>query len=203
MNTDLLSAHSVAETFLYLMAKPCPGCGAGPLRGGDAHPTDRGDTTELAVPYRCERCGYDDTLRFTVPGGLDAVRARQGGRLAARINSTDEPSRIIDLAEWLVIFRMVAEAAATERDRGQARRLGYEAAQCLEEAMKFYEGDNDLPPDNAFFSEASRRRRRDHPEEFSRERLIGLRGRLPTLDAMEASEFVSRKPRRKRWWMPW
>jgi hypothetical protein len=55
-----------------------------------------------------------------------------------------------------------------------------DAAQCLREALKFYDDeDNDLPPRNALFHEASRRRFWDHPEEFSRQRLLNALSRLP------------------------
>jgi hypothetical protein len=128
-----------------------------------------------------------------------SLRAQQAGPASVRVNASDRPSRIIDVAQWLILFRTIGEAASRTTDKVEARRLGYEAAQCLEEALKFYEPDNDLPPATAFFHESSRDMRCAHPEEFSRERMVGLRNRLPTLDVMEASSFVSRRPAR-RWW---
>ena len=56
----------------------------------------------------------------------------------ARVNPTSEPSQIVDLGQWLTLFRSIAEAAERESDKVQARHLGLEAAQCLDEALKFY-----------------------------------------------------------------
>jgi hypothetical protein len=93
---------------------------------------------------------------------------------------------------------MIIEAATRETDKTQARHLGIEAAQCLEEALKFYDDvGNDLPPPEAFFTEVSRERFRDAPEQFSKRRLIGLRAKLPSMRVMRRS-ITSRGKR--RWW---
>jgi hypothetical protein len=93
---------------------------------------------------------------------------------------------------------MITEAAGKTADKAQARHLGLEAAQCLEEALKFYDDvDNDLPSTEALFTEASRQRFRDHPEQFSRRRLIELRSKLPSAATMR-SRLTS--PGKKRWW---
>ena len=203
MTSNPLPAHSLAEAYFYLLATRCPRCGRGPLRGGDAGSESCGDRVGLTIAVCCGSCGHQEDYRFRVDEDLASLQARQASGAAPRVNPTDEPSRIIDVAQWITLFRVITEAAAREPDKGEVRRLGYEAAQCLEEALKFYEEDNDLPPDSALFCESSRRMQRDHPHEFSRQRLVELRGRLPTLDAMEASQFVSAKPTRKRWWTWW
>lgn len=74
---------------------------------------------------------------------------------------------------------MIAATASTEPDRQKKRRLLIEAAQCLDEALKFYIDDNDLPPSGAFLHEGSKQRFRQNPGQFSRERLIHLRSKLP------------------------
>jgi len=104
------------------------------------------------------------------------------------VNSTDEPSWILDVAQWLTLFSMMTEMAGKESDKTAARRLSLEAAQCLDEALKFYEEDNDLPPTEAFFHQGSRDRFRDHPQQFSRQRLLHLRSRLPTRWRQDGSE---------------
>lgn len=202
MSTDPLPAHSLAEAFFYLMVTPCARCGAGPVHGGDARPDPSGESLQLTIPARCGHCGQEQEYRFTVPGELVQLQMQRDGRAPIRTNPTDSPSEIIDVAQWIVLFRMITEAAAKEKDKVEARRLGYEAAQCLEEALRFYDEDNDLPPDGAFFHESSRVMCRDYPHEFSRERLIGLRAKLPSLEAMEASQRRA-QPGKKRWWMPW
>jgi hypothetical protein len=75
---------------------------------------------------------------------------------------------------------MMTEAAGKEKNKTEARRLALEAAQCLDEALKFYVEDNDLPTKDTFFHHGSRQRFRDHPEQFSRQRLLHLRSKLPT-----------------------
>ena len=121
---------------------------------------------------------------------------------AAKISAGPEPSGIIDVPGWLTLFSVIAEAAAKTEDKVEARKLGYEAAQCLQEALKFYDEDNDLPPDEAFFSENSRRRYRDHPQRLARSRLINLRAKLPSIDAME-KRLASAGVKKKSWWRPW
>jgi hypothetical protein len=208
MERDPLPAHSLAEAYLYLMAASCPGCGRGPIVAGRATPHAHSDPLRLTIHATCKACKHADDYAFTVPGDLLALQAVQESRLAARVNPGPEPSAIVDVAQWIMLFRMISEAAARSSDKVEARQLGYEAAQCLEEALKFYDAgdDNDLPPDGAFFHDSSRRRRREHPQEFSRIRLIELRAKLPTLDVMEAERFVSsghKQTRRKKWWPPW
>jgi hypothetical protein len=202
MTSDPLPAHSLAEAYMYLMATPCPNCGKGPLHGDDARPTPETNRVLLTVPTQCGACSHWQDFVFSVEGDLLSVQAQQAAGIGVRVNASHHASRIIDVAQWILLFRMISEAAARVEDKQDTRLLGYEAAQCLEEALKFYGADNDLPPDRALFHESSRQRRRDYPQEFSRERLIELRAKLPTLEVMEASRFVSRKEK-KRWWAPW
>ena len=98
---------------------------------------------------------------------------------------------------------MVSEAAAAQSNPAESRRLGYEAAQCLEEALKFYRDDNDLPPPEAFLREQSRQQLRERPNLFARSRLINLRARLPTLTEMEERLASSGPGRPRKWWKLW
>ncbi|NLE57208.1 MAG: hypothetical protein GX616_02525, partial [Planctomycetes bacterium] len=59
------------------------------------------------------------------------------------------------------------------------RRMRIEAAQCLDEALKFFDEDNDLPPREAFFTEKSYRRFLERPELYTRQRLIEMRSPSP------------------------
>jgi hypothetical protein len=81
---------------------------------------------------------------------------------------------------------MISDRARVEA--GQARNMAQRAAvrkwyllarACLDEALKFYDADNDLPPEDAFFSDTSQRQFRDRPAMFARQRLIDLRARRP------------------------
>ncbi len=177
MSDAPLVAHSLAEVYLYILATPCGSCGRGPLSGEEAEPCDdQAVGFTVAVTAKCGSCQSVALLKFKLPGPPQAVSADQ----AAVVNLTNEPSRMLDIAQWLTLFRMKTEAAGEELNKTAARRLSLEAAQCLDEALKFYEEDNDLPTKDAFFHDGSRERFRDHPEQFSRQRLLHLRSKLPT-----------------------
>lgn len=177
MSEAPLVAHSLAEVYLYLLATPCATCGRGPLRGGEAEPCDDSAVgITVGVAATCGSCQSVTRWKFRLPGPLQAVSTDQ----ESVVNSTSEPSRMLDVAQWLTLFRMMAEAAGKEMNKTAARRLALEAAECLDEALKFFEEDNDLPTKDAFFHDGSRERFRDHPEQFSRQRLLHLRSKLPT-----------------------
>jgi hypothetical protein len=74
---------------------------------------------------------------------------------------------------------MIGEAAGRSDDKLQVRRFGIQAAQCLDEALKFYLPDEELPGPVAFFNAASRERFRQHPEQFARRRLVEMKLKLP------------------------
>ncbi len=208
MPDDMLVTHSVAEAHFYLMATACTSCGQGPLVGQEAHPVDaapglvpEGDKKESEnvtvrlwrITVTCAACQSVTSPTFQIPRELAGVPAGE----TVVVNPTDEPSRILDVGQWIMLFRMITERAARETDKIQARHLGLEATQCLEEALKFYDDlDNDLPPPEALFTDASRTRFRKAPEQFSRRRLIDLRAKLPSQSAMRAS--LSAK--KKHWW---
>lgn len=203
-----LVAHSLAEAYLYLMATPCARCGRGPLKGTDAEsagthssPTAQhsacGKGAIATLTATCTACQAAATLRFQLPGEVTTVVQGE----AAVVNPTDEPSRIVDVGQWIMLFRIITESASKETDKVEARHLGLESAQCLEEALKFYdEPDNDLPPEESLFTDASRERFRQAPEQFSKRRLIGLRAKLPRTDVMRSSLSVGRK---RPWWRRW
>ncbi len=195
-----LVAHSLAEAYLYLMATPCGACGKGPLEGSDAHSIDSDQgSASVAIPAACGACGERVDIRFALTEGLGADP--NGPPI---VNPTDEPSRIIDVAQWVTLFRMITEAAAKEEGKVAARELGLEAAQCLDEALRFYDdGENDLPPAEAFYCESSRRRFADHPQQFSRQRLIDLRAKLPTASAMRSRIEAGNSGKKKPWWRRW
>ncbi|MHC4233921.1 MAG: hypothetical protein ACYSUQ_02280 [Planctomycetota bacterium] len=199
MSDRPLVAHSLAEVYLYLMVTPCGQCGRGPLRGDEAQPFQKNAETGVAVDVVCGSCEDRQELRFELPADELAAAKAAPPDSAARINTGLEPSLIIDVAGWVTLFRVIADAAVETKDKIEARKLGYEAAQCLEEGLKFYEQDNDLPPETAFFSKASRRLHREHPQRLARSRLINLRAKLPTLDAME-KQLAASRGQRSPWW---
>jgi hypothetical protein len=200
MGGDPLVAHSLAEVYLYLMAMHCSGCDSGPVEGTEPRPDGSTEELQLLLAARCTACGREQRLRFSLPHGTGKDPSKPDA--VPVVNPTSEPSRIIDVAQWLTLFRSLAEAASRLPNPQEMRRVGIEAAQCLEEALKFYEPDNDLPPGDALYTAASRRRLREHPQEFSRQRLVELRSRLPGMRLMRRRAEEAKAPRR-RWWQLW
>jgi hypothetical protein len=178
MSDAPLVAHSLAEAHLYILATPCASCGRGPLRGSEAElANDDGDARVVSIAVTCGSCQAVTRLRFRLPAPPEPIPAQP----ASVVNPTAEPSQILDVGQWLTLFRMLTETAGHETSKSEARRLALEAAQCLDEALKFYDdADDDLPPVEAFFGEDSRDRFKAHPEQFSRRRLLHLRSKLPT-----------------------
>jgi len=178
MSDAPLVAHSLAEAYLYILATPCASCGSGPLRGGEAElANDVGGARAVSIAATCGSCQGLTRLRFRLPAPPERIPAQQ----TPVVNPTAEPSQILDLSQWLTLFRMLTEKAGHEASKSGARQLALEAAECLDEALKFYDDeDNDLPPVEAFFGKDSRDRFKAHPDQFSRRRLLHLRSKLPT-----------------------
>jgi hypothetical protein len=192
-----LPVHSLAEAHLYLGVTSCPDCTGGALKATES---DRHDDL-LVVQVQCVACRAVRTLHFElIEGQWPIGDAADSGR----INPSPEPSRIIDVAQWLTLFQVILQAAGKSPDREAARRLGYEAAQCLEESLKFYSLDSEEPPAEAFFSDSTRHRYSEHPEHFQRSRLISLRHRLPTLRHMERQiDGAAGASGARPWWQFW
>jgi hypothetical protein len=187
--------HSLTEARLYIKAKSCGSCSVGPLVLNEAGSCYDAGRESLTVPVACSHCGHGEHVVFDteevdrrgpVLGMLFELRDACRQPAAQIINPTREPSRIIDVAGWLMLHTMLAqEARATAAEsmnlskRAAVRRMQVEAGQCLDEALKFYDEDNDLPPQEAFFSEQGYRQFRDRPELFTRQRLIELRSQFP------------------------
>ena len=190
-----LEARSLVELGYYLMVTPCPTCGEGPL---DPSSSPRPAGPVESADVQCRRCGAEH--RWPLASPLDAPPAGAAGEV---INPTDEPSRIVDLAQWLSVYYLLVESAAGGDGDSVTRRQGYRAALCLAEALKFY-GDHDRPPEEAFFHEASRRACREHPEGFSRQRLLAMQARLPSLEVMRQWLDDDQDPTpARRWWQFW
>lgn len=182
------------------MATPCEAC-AGALTTDAEAVRSSGET--LCVPVLCRQCGQRQEIAFAIGEGaetaagcvwpaLDTVRV---------INASDEPSRIIDVCGWLTLHSMIIEQARSLDDRAVVRRVQIVAGLCLDEALKFYDEDNDVPPAEAFFREASCRQFRDRPELFALQRLIDQRGALPVSSTGAMREGDSQTKNRKHWWL--
>ncbi|MFQ5591796.1 MAG: hypothetical protein ACE5HE_11580, partial [Phycisphaerae bacterium] len=165
------------EARLYLRVTRCTACREGPLQISQIRPVEHeAASSHVTIDTTCGRCSSSLSFAFEVPAGT----ASDQGEAVPQINPTAAPSRIIDVAHWLTLFGMRSEEAGRETDKTRARQLWMEVGQYLTEALKFYDDpDSDLPPPEAFFTDRSRARLRENPEHFSRQRLIGLKARLP------------------------
>lgn len=184
MSSAPLQAHSIVEIQLYLRIAACNRCGKGPLRcdhqaGKPALPVDALGSPDppAALNLSCTACGTSWLQPIELLG--PPTSNESNGLL--EINPTSEPSHIIDLGQWLVLVSLLADEAGREPDRVRTRELRISAARCLDEALKFFtDAENDLPPPEAFFHEASRERFHDSPEQFSRQRIAGMKSNLPS-----------------------
>jgi len=186
MSSEGLHARNLAEAFFYLLVTPCRICGQGPIRAEVARGAEKtGDRWKTIIPSLCKECGEQRDFTFL----LDERPTSFSPADLPEINNSREPSHLIDVGQWIVLFRMITEAAAGERDKQQARQLGIEAAMCLDEALKFYrDEESDFPVAEAFFVESSRDRFRKYPEQFSRRRLLELRAKLPSIARLRSRE---------------
>ncbi len=196
---------------MYLSVTPCPNCSGGPWEvTTEETSSSNGDESDLPVRTlraRCLHCGNKKEFVFESAESSEDVEAEQyetlEGASVDLVNPTPSPSEIIDLGQWLSLFYLLVEQAAAAKG-AESRRLGFQAAQCIEEALKFYTEDDELPPKSAFFVEASRRTFAEHPEKFARQRLRDLRSKLPDLRIMarKISHDTGEK-QKKPWWRFW
>ncbi len=199
----LLPAYSIVERHFYLMVLQCESCGKGPF---EFVSKERGPDEKVDIWYvRCKNCNQGKRLLFDRTSLLIEKEEFTKDELLA-VNPSKSPSRLIDVGQWLAIFYAIISAASQEGDRKEVQRLGYEATLALEEAIKFYQSDNDLPPENSIWTESSQKRFREHPEMFERHRILAMRDKLPTLKVIKNSIEAGGKEksqRKERWWKRW
>jgi hypothetical protein len=189
-------AYTINEVMYFLSVTPCHACGKGPLVPARRHPEfTPGEPFEL--PGQCSQCGGVVSFTFTVDLPLDREWPD-----SEFINPSDEPSRIIGLAQWLSLFYTLVEHAAGQGPQG-SRRTGLHAALCIEEALKFYDADDEMPPPEAFLSGTGRDAFQRQPEKFSQSRLRAMRDKLPGLHTITRRIERDVNPPEKKWWQFW
>lgn len=192
--TETLRAHSVAEAFLYVSLAYCPACKRRPIAARSDLRRAASPETGWRLKVTCAGCGEPSDLVFHIDPPPTSTEI-------ACINPTDEPSHIIDMAGWLSLFRVIVEGAAGMTKKSDARLVTMEAVQCLSEALRFIPVGEELPSIQAFFTQASAERFREHPELFSRSRLIGLKGKLPV--AAGGNRPARTHAKKRPWWKVW
>jgi hypothetical protein len=195
MNDSPLHARTLNEVRYYMMVQPCASCSKGPWVAAETGQPDKHH--RLTFKAKCKNCSGEQTFEFLV----DRPLGSQGAKSEA-INPTGSPSEIIDVAQWLSLFYMLVESAASRETPAVSRRASYQAALCLAEALKFY-GDNELPPPTAFFTEPSRQTFAQHPEKFARQRLMDMKAKLPALPSMARRINRDDWVATKKWWQFW
>jgi hypothetical protein len=174
----MLEAHSLTEAQLYLKITACKKCSPEPAGMGklNQHAQSSGNMSVVRVRGQCSGCCAAQELDFALEQEIAAPA--QGH--APAINLTEKRSQIIDVGQWLTLSQLFIQESQSEKNRSKARLLNLQAAQCLSEALKFYDdSDNDLPPSDALFCASSRRRFHEFPQQFSRGRLISEKRKLP------------------------
>lgn len=188
---------SPVEASLYLMIAPCPNCSLGPMsasgRATETVEPPIDAAPRVSVEACCSSCGAVSEHVFEAAPGLvltpiprdlpEVCRLIQcGDALFAGVGR----SAAIDVAGWLTLHSMAAEAGRTAaenatrpQERADARQLQALAGRCLDQALLFYDEGEVLPGDAAFFSEPALRQYRARPEIFSRERLAQARSACP------------------------
>ncbi len=189
-----LSAHSILEARLYVMLQVCPECEAGPLEVADQNTEERHIDDVIRLDCACPGCGEKEAYRFRIDSRWAAASE------PPLINPADEPSKLIDVAQWLTLYHTLLARSKEAPDRTASRTEAYQAALCIAEALKFYEPDNDLPPASAFFSDQAREQARAHPAFFARDKLLSLQSGLPDL---RASQAVTSSKSARKWWKFW
>jgi hypothetical protein len=202
-NQNLLPSRSVAERHFYLMVLVCENCAQGPFELVSTEQTS--DQTQDIWYIRCKHCGQGRRLLFDHTTLLIDEPTALADTLPV-VSPTEKPSSLIDVGQWLALFFRILSVAADEKDRKESQRLGYEATLCLEEALKFYRPDSDLPSPEAAWTESSIQRLREHPEIFVRSRLLQMREKLPSIQVMRQNLVQSEGHngrKKKHWWNKW
>ena len=187
-------AHSILEAHLYVMLQICPECNAGPLEVADKKTEEHHIDDIIRLDCACPECGEKAVYRFLIDSRWAAASE------PPLINPADPPSKLIDIAQWLTLYHILIARSKEASGPTASRSEAYQAALCIEEALKFYEPDNDLPPASAFFTDQAREQSRAHPAFFARDKLLSLQSGLPDLRATQA---VTQADSARKWWKFW
>ena len=199
MSSETPVAHSIVEAYLCLLVRLCPVCRHG---AREVDPPESADEVgRIRIRATCTNCGAANVGEFVAPGSVSPVDPISS---SMPINPTPARSSLIDVGQWLTLSGLMLSAAEQTPDAQEGRWCKVRAAQCLDEALKFFAEGNEVPPKGAFFAEASQRAFRDHPQKFTRGRIIDLKAELPTLESFSHSSRAPRATHGKRtWWKFW
>lgn len=169
---------------MYLLVRPCEKCGAGPLEEASRSKADSATGGIDLLQTRCSSCGKETTLRFSKPGSVKLTAV----------------SELIDVTEWLGLCHYFLDEAQVDSDSSVARQQIISARYCLNEALKFYSEDSDLPAASAFFGPLGEQRFKEHPATFAKDKLLELRRRLPVLSSEVSKQGAAGTRKKAKWW---
>ena len=108
----------------------------------------------------------------------------------------DQPSEVVDLAQWVGLYHLYADQMDKADFPAQTRAMARLAAQCLAEALKFY-AQEELPPESAFRKAESIAAFQNNPANFARTRLRGLEAMLPAVGRADRGDEIDRTPNKE------
>jgi hypothetical protein len=202
MSEPILAANSRVEAHLYVMANVCPTCGTGARQWVDER--SGANPTSLTLIAACGNCSATDQLRFDIAPS-DAPQSSVATDAVSTdepINPAGRPSRIIDPIQWVTLAQLMADEAEATPDTAERRWRLIRAAECLDEALRFYDGESELPDPAVRLAPRSAISLRDHPQRYARSRLLALRQRFPARSATQRVERVA-AARGRPWWRFW
>lgn len=176
------------ELTFFLDVAPCARCGRGPLCIRAPRPAAKEQARELPARVRthCRSCKAQRTFHVQ---WID--------------HAADQPSELIDLAQWVGLYFLYADQAGKAKTPVEAMAAASRATQCLAEALKFY-GPDEMPPESAFRKEQSLEAFRNNPANFAHTRLRELQAMLPVAADAGLAERSDDKPGpHKAWWKLW
>jgi hypothetical protein len=176
-SNSVLHVISINELRCLLWVTPCPQCGRGPQEILDADLQASPTQANIA----CQACDAQRPQKF------DAEFPLQDSALAEPvvplINPTDEASELLDLNQWLGLFHLFLERSALpDIDHSEHHHAQLWASACLDEALKFYDGE-ELEPEAAFRCDLSRQAYEQYPQSFDHQALLDWHAKLPPAPA--------------------
>jgi len=204
---DPVHVHGIQEEYFYLMVHRCVCGGAWQTDAQEVEEDESCVLHEMAAT--CFTCGARRTFRFR----LDAHRG-SGGPIR-QVNPTADPSRALDVAEWMDLAKFYLGRIERLTEPVQKAQSLLDARQCLEEALKFYGPRDDAPPASALWSDGSRRKAAGQAETFRRATIEAMLDRLPPLDRLRQADSLDQKTFERgvkerakarggrKWWHVW
>ena len=197
-----LWAQTPNELHYYLLVTPCAQCGRGPLVPQRPEPAAAGEegaspaSRQAVVRTQCKRCNAkaDFHFRWEYVEPADAADPDC-------INPSDEPSRIIDLGQWVGLYHMFSAEAGSSRTPAETHRASRQAWLCLAEALKFFAGE-EFPPESAFVTESSIRAYRANQANYAHTHLRDLQAMLPA-PSLASQPAPPKQAGARAWWRFW